>query len=78
MVISLKIDESQLSIPSCSLLGDVSQALNFNKKFPTLIIPQEAKALYANCSDIIPKLDEVKLTNVGTNYKDPVLSLIHI
>ena len=49
--------------------------LNFNKKFPTLIIPQDAKALYANCSDIIPKLDEVKLTNVGTNYKDPVITI---
>ena len=49
--------------------------LNFNTKFPTLIIPQEAKALYANCSDIIPKLDEVKLTNVGTNYKDPVITI---
>ena len=49
--------------------------LNFNQKFPTLIIPQDAKALYANCSDIIPKLDEVKLTNVGTNYKDPVITI---
>ena len=49
--------------------------LNFNSKFPTLIIPQDAKALYANCSDIIPKLDEVKLVNVGTNYKDPVITI---
>ena len=49
--------------------------LNFNKKFPTLIIPQDAKALYANCSDIIPKLDEVKLTNVGTDYKDPIITI---
>jgi hypothetical protein len=49
--------------------------LNFNKKFPTLIIPQDAKALYANCSDIIPKLDEVKLVNVGTNYKDPIITI---
>ena len=49
--------------------------INFNKKFPTLIIPQDAKALYANCSDIIPKLDEVKLINVGTNYKDPIITI---
>ena len=49
--------------------------LNFNKKFPTLIIPQDAKALYANCSDIIPKLDEVKLVNVGTDYKDPIITI---
>ena len=49
--------------------------LNFNKKFPTLIIPQDAKALYANCSDIIPKLDNVNITNVGTNYKDPIITI---
>ena len=49
--------------------------LNFNSKFPTLVIPQNAKALYANCSDIIPKLDEVKLINVGTNYKDPIITI---
>ena len=49
--------------------------LNFNKKFPTLIIPQDAKALYANCSDIIPKLDNVNIINVGTNYKDPIITI---
>ena len=37
-MISLKIDESQVSIPSCSLLGDVSQVLNFNKKFSSIAL----------------------------------------
>ena len=49
--------------------------LNFNSKFPTLVIPPNAKALYAKCGDIIPKLDEVNLTNVGTNYKDPKICI---
>jgi len=49
--------------------------LNFNSKFPTLIIPPNAKALYSGCGDIIPKLDEVKITNVGSNYKDPKICI---
>ena len=49
--------------------------MNFNRKFPTLIIPPNAKALYAGCGDIIPKLDDVKITNVGTNYKDPKICI---
>ena len=49
--------------------------LNFNSKFPTLVIPPNAKALYAGCGDIIPKLDEVKITNVGSNYKDPKICI---
>ena len=49
--------------------------LNFNNKFPTLVIPQEAKALYANCSDIIPKVDDVTIRNVGSNYVNPVITI---
>ena len=49
--------------------------LNFNSKFPTLVIPPNAKALYAGCGDIIPKLDEVKITNVGSDYKDPKICI---
>ena len=40
--------------------------LNYDKKFPTLVIPQDAKALYAGCSDIIPKVDKLSIINVGT------------
>ena len=49
--------------------------LNYNKKFPTLVIPQGAKALYSKCSDIIPKLDNVSVINVGTDYKEPVITI---
>ena len=49
--------------------------LNFDKKFPTLVIPQGAKALYANCSDIIPKVDKLSIRNVGRNYVNPVITI---
>ena len=49
--------------------------LNFNNKFPVLVVPQEAKALYANCSDIIPKVDEIKIINVGREYVNPVITI---
>ena len=49
--------------------------LNYDKKFPTLVIPQGAKALYSGCSDIIPKVDNVNIVNVGTNYTDPIITI---
>ena len=49
--------------------------LNFDRKFPTLVIPQDAKALYAKCGDIIPKIDTINILNVGTNYVDPIITI---
>ena len=49
--------------------------LNFDSKFPTLVIPQDAKALYAKCGDIIPKIDDVTITNVGRDYKEPIITI---
>ena len=49
--------------------------LNYDKKFPTLVIPQGAKALYSGCSDIIPKVDNLSIINVGTNYTDPIITI---
>ena len=49
--------------------------LNFNNKFPTLVIPKDATAIYAKCGDIIPKVDEIKIVSVGTDYKDPVITI---
>ena len=49
--------------------------LNFDRKFPTLVIPQDAKALYAKCGDIIPKIDTINIVNVGTNYVDPIITI---
>ena len=49
--------------------------LNYDRKFPTLVIPQDAKALYAGCSDIIPKVDKLSIINVGTGYTNPVITI---
>ncbi len=49
--------------------------LNYDKKFPTLVIPQGAKALYAGCSDIIPKVDKLSIINVGTGYTNPIITI---
>ena len=49
--------------------------LNFNNKFPTLVIPQDATAIYAKCGDVIPKLDDVSIINVGTQYVNPVITI---
>ena len=49
--------------------------LNYDRKFPTLVIPQGAKALYSGCSDIIPKVDKLSIINVGTGYTNPVITI---
>ena len=49
--------------------------LNFTNKFPTLVIPPNAKAIYAKCGDIIPKLEDVSVTNVGKDYIDPIITV---
>ena len=49
--------------------------LNFNNKFPTLVIPKDATAIYAKCGDIIPKVDEINIVSVGTDYVDPIITI---
>ena len=49
--------------------------LNFNRKFPTLVIPPDATAIYAKCGDVIPKLDDIEIINVGTNYVNPIITI---
>ena len=49
--------------------------LNFNRKFPTLVIPPDATAIYARCGDVIPKLDDIDIVSVGTNYVDPIITI---
>ena len=49
--------------------------LNFNRKFPTLVIPPDATAIYAKCGDVIPKLDNIDIVNVGTNYVNPIITI---
>lgn len=45
--------------------------LNFASKKAQLVIPPDATAIYAGCSDIIPILTDVTPTFVGKNYTDP-------
>ena len=45
--------------------------LNFASKKAQLVIPPDATAIYAGCSDLIPILTDVTPTFVGKNYTDP-------
>jgi len=47
--------------------------LNFNQKYPELVFPEEATAIYAKCGDLIPIIDNVKMENVGSKYVNPVI-----
>ena len=49
--------------------------INFQSKYPELVVPGQAKAVYANCGDLIPKIDGVKTVNVGKNYVNPVITI---
>ena len=49
--------------------------LNFTEKFPTLVIPPNATAIYAKCGDLIPRVNEVKVVNVGRGYKNPIITI---
>ena len=51
--------------------GTFKFTLNPVKEFYDLAIPANATALYANCSDILPVLDTIDITNVGKGYKEP-------
>ena len=49
--------------------------LNFNRKFPTLVIPPDATAIYARCGDVVPKLDDIAIVSVGIDYVDPIITI---
>ena len=49
--------------------------LNYNEKYADLVVPDDAKAVYAECGDLIPVVEEVKPVNVGTGYKKPILTV---
>ena len=51
--------------------GTYKFVLNPVKEFYDLAIPANATALWANCSDILPVLDTIDITNVGKGYKKP-------
>lgn len=45
--------------------------INFTEKFLDFFIPPTATAIYAGCSDLIPIMNDITITNVGEGYKDP-------
>ena len=49
--------------------------LNFNKKFPYLVIPPDATAIYARCGDLIPRVNNVNTVRVGRNYVNPQITI---
>tara|TARA_B100001250_G_scaffold409198_1_gene433063 strand:- start:396 stop:3008 length:2613 start_codon:yes stop_codon:yes gene_type:complete len=49
--------------------------LNFDYKFPELIVPTSAKAVYANCGDLIPIIDSIQTANVGKGYVNPIITI---
>ena len=49
--------------------------LNFQNKTPELVVPGQAKAVYANCGDLIPIIDSIVTDNVGKNYVNPVITI---
>ena len=49
--------------------------INFDSKYPELIVPGVAKAVYANCGDLVPLIDSVKTVNVGKNYVNPIITI---
>ena len=66
-----KTDKIPPGLKIQTLGGSFKFQLNPLKEFYDLAIPANATALYANCSDILPVLDTIDITNVGKGYKNP-------
>ena len=49
--------------------------LNYNKKYPDLVFPPSATAIWAGCPDLIPLLDQIEVVNVGSGYVNPVITI---
>ena len=49
--------------------------LNYTEKYADLVVPDDAKAVYAECGDLIPIVEEIKPVNVGTGYKKPIITI---
>lgn len=45
--------------------------LNFTEKFIDFFIPPNATAIWAECPDLIPILEDIVITNVGEDYVEP-------
>ena len=49
--------------------------LNYSDKFPDLVVPPDATAVYANCGDLIPVAQNIQTINVGKNYEKPIITI---
>jgi hypothetical protein len=45
--------------------------LNFTETFVDFFIPPDSTAIYAGCLDLIPILEDIRISNVGEGYTDP-------
>ena len=49
--------------------------LNYERKYPDLVIPTSAVAIYAGCNDLIPTINSIETVNVGDGYINPVITI---
>ena len=49
--------------------------VNYSDKFPDLVVPPDATAVYSECGDLIPVVQNVQTVNVGKNYTEPVITI---
>ena len=49
--------------------------VNYSDKFPDLVVPPDATAVYSECGDLIPVVQDVQTVNVGKNYTEPVITI---
>ena len=49
--------------------------VNYSDKFPDLVVPPDATAVYSGCGDLIPVVQDVQTVNVGKNYTEPVITI---
>ena len=49
--------------------------LNYSDKFPDLVVPPDATAVYAKCGDLIPVAQNIQTINVGKNYEKPIITI---
>ena len=49
--------------------------LNYSEKFPDLVVPPDATAVYAKCGDLIPVAQDIQTINVGKNYEKPIITI---
>ena len=78
MVIATLDPTNHVNIENGMVLQTVSGdtfTLNYTEKYADLVVPDDAKAIYAECGDLIPIVEEIKPINVGSGYKKPIITI---